>query len=246
MQKPRSYSEIYNDIDSEVVNVFKVLRSPQQARELQQLLELTPFSRQDFNDAYLAAKDPVEQARRTLLKSYAGYGSDAITRPVSEGMRTRPSIWNGTAGFRNTGRGSRGTNPSSDWANYPAEVKNFTDRLRAVVIENRPALRVIEMYDCADALIYVDPPYVMNKRRQWRHRYRHELSDADHRELAGALHSAQGMVVVSGRPSELYDELYAGWRREEKIISDRMGKGGTYHEVLWFSPNVPKVQHELF
>jgi DNA adenine methylase len=31
MAKPRSFGEIYNDLDSEVVNVFKVLRDPRTA-----------------------------------------------------------------------------------------------------------------------------------------------------------------------------------------------------------------------
>ena len=46
MLKPRSYAEVYNDLDGDVVNVFRVLRNPDQAAELRRLLELTPFSAQ--------------------------------------------------------------------------------------------------------------------------------------------------------------------------------------------------------
>src|SRR3990172_7088785 len=62
IRKPRSYGEIYNDIDSHVVNVFRVLRDPQTADELEQLLRLTPFARDEFVLAREPSLDPVEDA----------------------------------------------------------------------------------------------------------------------------------------------------------------------------------------
>ena len=44
LRKPRVYSELYNDLDGDVVNLFRVLRSDR-AGELVQLLRLTPFAR---------------------------------------------------------------------------------------------------------------------------------------------------------------------------------------------------------
>jgi DNA adenine methylase len=34
MQKPRAYCEVYNDLDDELVNVFRVLRDPDKAEAL--------------------------------------------------------------------------------------------------------------------------------------------------------------------------------------------------------------------
>jgi len=34
LQKPRVYSEVYNDLDGEVVNLFRVLRDPESAERL--------------------------------------------------------------------------------------------------------------------------------------------------------------------------------------------------------------------
>src|SRR3990167_11343170 len=65
MRKPRSYAEVYNDLDGEIVNVFRVLRDPSQARELERLLRLTPFARSEFETSYITDGDPLEQARRT-------------------------------------------------------------------------------------------------------------------------------------------------------------------------------------
>jgi DNA adenine methylase len=61
IQKPRSYAEIYNDLDDQVVNFFRVLRNPLTADQLRQVCELTPYSRKEFNEAYDVTDDPVEQ-----------------------------------------------------------------------------------------------------------------------------------------------------------------------------------------
>jgi DNA adenine methylase len=62
--------ETYNDIDSEVVNFFRVLREQQEA--LIQAIGLTPFSREEFE---LAISQPVqdisdlERARRFFVRA---------------------------------------------------------------------------------------------------------------------------------------------------------------------------------
>lgn len=202
LRKERAYAEVYNDLDGEVVNVFRVLRDPTTAAELERLLRLTPFARTEFEEAYEPSGDPVEQARRTLARSAMGFGSAAAM-----GAQT---------GFRsNTTRPY--TTPATDWARYPEHVESYVRRLRGVVIENRPAAEVLLRYDHPDALHYVDPPYVHATRNQanpydTKNHYRHELTDDDHRELATTLHGLEGMVVLSGYPCDLYDELYADWR----------------------------------
>ena len=46
IRKERSYAEVYNDLDSEVVNLFRVLRA--QPDDLVHAIELTPFARDEF------------------------------------------------------------------------------------------------------------------------------------------------------------------------------------------------------
>ncbi len=43
LQKPRAYAEVYNDLDDDIANFFRVLRDPMQANQLIQLLHLTPY-----------------------------------------------------------------------------------------------------------------------------------------------------------------------------------------------------------
>lgn len=245
MQKPRSYAEVYNDLNGDIVNVFRVLRDPATAAELQRLLELTPYARDEFMAAHEMDDDAgdVERARRTIVRAFMGYGSgsaqDGRQNGQSRGMRTSSSLWKAPTGYRS------GTTPADDWRNYPQHIGTFVERLRGVVIENRDALEVMATHDSDETVVYLDPPYPHHTRSQISgkvrdsNRYVHELTDDDHRTLALAAHGAKGMVLISGYPSPLYDELYAGWQRVEtqaRAGVSRGGPAGVRTEVLWMNP----------
>lgn len=228
LRKPRSYSEVYNDLDGEVVNLFRVLRNPSQARELVRLVKLTPFAREEFELSYITAGDPIEQARRTLVRSWQGFHGRAIAGS-NTGFRTGIRLTGGTA--------------SHNWCDLPQSFIQVMERFRGVVIENQPAVNVIAAYDSDATLFYVDPPYVHDTRGKSA-RYAHEMNDDDHRELAAVLHTVRGMAIISGYACDLYDkELYPGWRRIERTTHadgahDRV-------EVLWISPSAVR-QPTLF
>src|SRR4051812_1578874 len=75
LRKPRVDFEVYNDLDTDVVNVFRVLRDPAAASQLAEQLSLTPWSRREFEVSYEISDDPVERARRTLIRSFMGHGT---------------------------------------------------------------------------------------------------------------------------------------------------------------------------
>lgn len=232
LRKQRSYAEVYNDTNAEVVNVFRILRNPDAARELERRIRLTPFARDEFRecstDRWLAETDPVERARLTIFRSFAGFGSASGQSGYSTGFRA------------NSNRS--GTTPAHDWANYPAEIKGFVARLRGVVIESMPAVHVMRKHDGPKTLHYVDPPYVHSTRRPSRSRTpneygQQEMADEDHRELAKVLHGLQGMVILSGYQSDLYDELYSDWLRVDRIHFADGARRRT--ESLWMPESVP-------
>lgn len=234
LAKPRVYAEVLGDLDDEVTGFFRVLRDRSMAAELERLLRLTPFARAEFEAAYEPTDDPVERARRTVIKAFMGFGSNAVVTNKPRGMRTRASTWRPTTGFRANSNRS-GTTPAHDWASYPDQIGRFTERLQGVVIETRPALDVIAQHDRCDCLHYVDPPYVTSTRGNTRKGYRFEMTDDEHRELAGLLRGVSGYVVISGYPSELYDfELYPDWPRVERRHLADGARERT--EVLWLSP----------
>lgn len=234
LRKPRSYSEVINDLDGEIVGLFKVMRDPNLAARLVECVELTPFAREEFEAAYEPSDDPVEQARRTLVKSFMGFGSSAVTQasPTVPGAGFRSP----TAFRANSARA--GTAPATYWRKYPAKIAAFTDRLRGVVVENRDAKKCAAQHDARETLFYLDPPYPHSTRRgrQWRRckNYRHELDDDGHRGLASWVRELSGMVVVSGYACPLYEELYGDWHRAEFKITD--GTGAKRVESVWLNP----------
>jgi DNA adenine methylase len=231
LQKLRSYSEVYNDLDEEVVNLFRVLRDPQKTKVLKGKLANTPFARVEMNHAYDIdpAETDIERARKTIVKSFMGYGSDSLFRK---------------SGFRSDCKRS-GTVPAHDWVNYVRLMDIFTERLMGVVVENRDAFSLISQHDSPETLFYCDPPYLHATRvRAHRESYKYELTDQQHKDLGTLLHSVKGMVVLSGYPSDLYDKkIYSDWTRFEKKATTQ---GGKRIEVLWLNKEAKeKLMYEM-
>ncbi|CAI0722757.1 DNA adenine methylase [Serratia marcescens] len=80
-------------------------------------------------------------------------------------------------------------------------------------------------------LIYADPPYLPETRTS-RARYRHEYTVDDHRRLIATLRAMPASVMISGYPSQLYDELLGNWRSLEFQV---MTRGGPRTEKLWMN-----------
>lgn len=223
LRKPRAYAEYYGDLDDDLVNLFSVLRSEAACTLIEQI-RLTPYARAEFKLAYLPTDDAVEQARRLIVRSFMGFGS--------------PGAMGRSTGFRDTSNRS-GTTPAQDWRNLPDALPAIVDRLRGVVVECRSAMELMRKHDGPDTLHYVDPPYLAETRGQGnpyctKHKYRHELTDADHAELLAFLAELKGMVVLSGYPSEIYDAALPGWHRIAKLAFADGARPRT--EVLWLNP----------
>ncbi len=234
LQKPRSFHEVYNDLNCEVVNLFEVLRDPLRARKLYRNLSMTPFSRDDFDEAFQNTADSVEWAKRMIVRCMMGYGAGAINN-VRTGFRAKSVRQNSTA--------------AREWRSYRYMVPKFVNRLRGVVIENRPALEIIERFDEPSTLFYLDPPYVHSSRRNLHSGHygrEFEMSDQDHRNLAELARSVHGMVVISGYQCDLYSELYADWMRLDTKSS--IPSGGSRIESVWLSPKASGtgIQKRMF
>lgn len=225
LRKERSYAEVYNDLDGEVVNLFRVVRD--RGAELVRAIEMTPFARDEFLGAYFPGDCPVERARCLLIRSFMGYGADGCCGRYRTGFRSDSN--------------KSGTTPAHDWRHLPESLVKVVDRLRGVVIENREASAVVLKHDGQQVLHYVDPPYVHETRQRVRG-YRHEMTDLQHTELAEVLHSLSGLVVISGYACPLYDGLYATWEcRRRKAYADG---ARVREECLWLNPAAVAAQRQ--
>ena len=208
------------------MNLFRVLRSPGPAETLIAQLELTPFARAEWAAAYEPTQDPVERARRLIVRSFMGHSSCA-------------SRIDRTTGFRACNLAAN-ADPARSWATYPEALRLVIARFAGVAIEQMPAEQLIQQRDGPSVLFYIDPPYVQSTRSQKQTRcapsngYRHELDDGGHERLLEILRAVQGKVVLSGYPSEMYDRMLAGWTVVQR---EAMADGARRRtEVLWLNP----------
>ncbi len=225
--------ETYNDIDSELVNFFRVLREQKDA--LTEAIGLTPFSREELALACEPLTNDVtglERARRFYVRA----------RQVRTGLAQTASAGRWAHCVLTSRAGMAGA--VSRWLGAVEDLPLIAQRLLRVQIENAPALEVIARYDSPETLFYCDPPYVHKTRGDSR-AYGFEMTDDDHRVLAKMLRGVQAKVALSGYRSALYDSLYEGWyvtfapsRQIHSVKQERT-------EVLWTNYNPTLITTQI-
>ena len=238
LRKVPSREEVYNDLDKTIVNFFKVLRDPAKAEELRRRLYLSLMSRTDYQEASrnLQEGDDIERARRLVILSSFGFGTVALGKEKNG---------NAPTGFRIFGHAEKkGLHAiRSRWMSWPSYIPIYTERLRTVLIENKPAIELIQEWDKPDTLFYVDPPYLADTRVTNATDYSHEMTRKDHIELAKVLRRIKGMAIVSGYESNLYSKIYAGWRlvrHKTHTFSGKKNNESARMECLWISPTISR------
>lgn len=230
LSKQPSRIEVYNDLDSDVVNFFEVLRDPELSSELAKQVEFTPYSRCEFLNAKKdLISNKVEMARRLVIRAQMGFGSAGATK--------------GSTGFRlDTARG--GSDIVTIWQRQPEVILQAAARLKKVLIENRDAIKVIQDHDREDTLFFIDPPYVLDTRNMGGKAYRHEMTNADHEQLVSVIGNCKGMVILCGYEHLIYEDLK--WKKIKKSVA-AAGQCGSVlrEEVIWINPQAEN-QYDLF
>jgi DNA adenine methylase len=226
LAKAPSSMETVNDLDRDLMTFWRVLRD--QPEKLTRAVALTPHSRAEFETSRdRDGCDDIEIARRVHVQLTQGRGAVGVK-----------------SGWRHYVQPAGGTGMPDYLIGYLRRFAPVLARLQHVSLECRPAIEVVDRYGSEpDVLLYVDPPYLGTSRatgndpRGGTKRYRHEMLGPDeHRELADALLRCRASVVLSGYPSPLYDDLFAGWDRIEFATGtgqSARGERSTRTEVLW-------------
>lgn len=219
---------MYNDLDGEVVNLFRVLRDPELNQRLQDACCLTPYARDEFCNAQEPATDPIERARRMVVRACMGFGSAAGV--------------GGQSGFRSDSKRKYAT-AAHLWERYPANLAAVCLRLQGVIIENKDALAVMRAHDADTTLYYIDPPYVPDTRVQSNRYYAHEMTIEGHEQLLAVSKTMTGMVMISGYDTEVYNDMLTGWVKTEKTSRISAGRGTKVRtECLWHNPAAQQKQ----
>lgn len=208
--------ETINDLDSDIVNLFRVLR--EHPEELKRALALTPYSREEYDLSFEPCNDPLEKARRYMVRTTQAIGAKM----------------DGKCGWRNHKQMKIG-GTACKWGGITDVIDAAANRLRGsttnlVQIEHMDALRLIERYDSSDVLMYLDPPYVRSTRKSGR-LYKHEMDDVQHQKLLELVTRSRAKIVLSGYSSDLYDNALKGWYKD--ITQSQTTSTVMATEMIW-------------
>lgn len=201
---------VYNDLHSGLVNFFRVLRDEQKTLKLAELVEKTPYSREEYIfclDNWQNEADDVKKAWAWFVQISASFGGgEGHGHGWSFGRQTSKSV--------------------TAWARIPKRLLPLHKRFKSVQIEQADFETVLEHYDSTNTFFYLDPPYVLDTRKGGG--YVHEMNIGDHERLVDALLKIKGNAILSGYTHDVYRPLEnAGWRTMnfDVVASCTLSKG---------------------
>ncbi len=214
-KKEPAYIETINDVDGNIVNLFRVCR--EYPEELAAAINLTPFAREEFCDCYAQADNMIERARRTLVRFHQSFGTSNSSRNSWRNVQTYG-----------------GPKCATMWNNLPDIIVSCCERLKNAQIENIDAVELIRRYNDEQTLIYCDPPYLQDLRKK--NMYAYEYDNEQHERLLDVLRETRSKVILSGYDNELYNKRLDGWFTAEKKTTVQMGLHRV--EKLWMNFDV--------
>ncbi len=245
---PEGISEVVNDIDSELFCFWCTLRTGDLFKMFCRVIEAMPFSEDSYRSA-VAKYGIIGNQKATMIEQTYPH---IVERAVEFFVRNRQSRQALEKDFATVTRNRtrRGMNEQvSSWLSAIDGLPWFHERLKRVLILNRPALDVIKQQDGHRTLFYLDPCYLPETRSAKKAYGEHEMACADHCLLL-ALLSSEGIgdippevlpdidekqladlldfklksrFVLSGYRSNLYDATAKlnGWRRDEIQVDNK-------------------------
>jgi DNA adenine methylase len=185
--------EIYNDLNSNLVNLFTTIRDNYPAFSHQ--VEWSLHSREMFSQSIEFFKnhqvkfDIIEALNYAIMRvqSFSGKGKNSwayIKSPTSKNSGT--------------------------WAPFLKRLGLINARLKLVQIEHLNYAKLIEKYDTPNSLFYLDPPYVKAE-----HYYNNSevfFTHEDHFNLSRILYDLQGKFCLSYYDEPMIRELYKDYR----------------------------------
>ena len=203
--KVPSSVEVFNDLDGELVNFFRVVKT--QPEDLIRSFDLELVSRSEYRrmvELDPGALDCVERAHRFYYIIMAGWGGEGAY------PRFQTSISDGGHGNRLIGA----------LASLRRRVEPIHRRLSTVLLEQLTWQECLERYDRPGerVFMYIDPPYLDNGAN-----YRHNMrSLAEHEELRDAVARLQCRWMLSSPDCATVRDLYDGFRIAEVHASSGM------------------------
>lgn len=201
LQKPTSKVEVFNDIDSDIYNLFRVLR--EDFDEFHRRVKYTPHSRETYHDFVKQLETETDSVKRAAMW-------------YSVACQSFSGIHGKSWSF------AKVKNHAVKLKNKINRLPEIVGRLREVQIENRDFESILDTYDGTDTFFYLDPPYVLETRSAGG--YANEMTTQDHQRLVSILNGIKGKAMLSGYHHAVYDAL-DGWHRHDiEVLAHSVGR----------------------
>lgn len=222
LNKNPSTVEVYNELNPDIVNL--VWHFAYGDEDFFHRIRRLVYDQSYFDNAKKLVQTDADQTSRAI--------AELILRRMSRSGMKQDFSWSVR---------ERGGRPGeiNSFENFKDELPKIKARLQNVIIRNERAESVIEQYmNDENVIFYVDPPYLHSTRTTIDAYEDFEMSEEQHIALANLLTQVKGKVILSSYPSELYSNLYQGWRLEKRFVknsSSQAKKKQDRIECLWIN-----------
>lgn len=209
--------EVFNDIDSGVVNFFKVLRD--NPEELVDRLDKTPYHESIFEES------------KHLLKT----DCEGMDKAIAFFVVTTMSYNSTNSSFAYSTKEIR-RNRSQSVSRYQSkidELERISTRLSRIQFFNRSAIEIIEKFQREGTLMYLDPPYPGEVRSSIG-AYSNEMSEDEHIEMLDIIKDSNVRIAISTYENDLYNDYLKDWfvYRDKERGTGATNSGSRKQEIL--------------
>lgn len=193
--KEKSQVEVVNDIDGELINLFKMIKYHN--LEIERLLQYELSSRESFYNYKEANINNLTEIQRAIRFIYL----------ISQSFASRGGVY----GYGTT------TRPSPQIFNI-SNLNELKERLRNTYIENLSFEKIFEKYDREYTVFFCDPPYYSTEG------YGFEFGKKEHEKLKNTLDNIKGKFVLTLNDHPEVREWYKGYNIEEVEVMYSVAK----------------------
>lgn len=225
LAKARSKLEVVNDINSDIVTLYRVAKFHPEALVAE--LQLMPGSRQYLTDCVALLKTgAITDLQRAALFLHANKTSFCASG-TSYAVAKSP-----------------GSSPFADRGALLDRIRMFADRMSQVSIEHMDYRRLLKTYDHPGNMFFLDPPYLgadIANYRGW--------TEIEMGQLHAAVADLAGSWIVTVDASPFNRSLWHGHDIVEVVSANGVGNQGTspgrtFGELIIYSPGLRSVAEQ--
>lgn len=228
LNKPKSKSELLNDLDTDLISIWSVIKH--RCQEFIDVLETKTYTEETFFEAQETivcdqlSSDPQEEMDKAV-KEY-------VLRRMSRGGMKKAFAWS---------KRLRGGKPGdvNAWETMLGMLPAIHRRLQGVEIRNGNAVDLIPGPGISNLCIYLDPPYMKSTRSKGAiNIYDHEMSDKEHEAMLAKCLASGAKIMISGYQSTLYSNRLKDWNFKYKPVANHSSQSDRKSiklECIWMN-----------